>query len=809
METAKIVTNLMSVLALSFIFLRLVQLYSPYPASRCHQSFDQSMCEGRIHQGYTRFADVERRCQSVLSSAAELEADADRDGNNLMYQLSFMDGDWSQDAGEAPLLPFHGSYADLAGVAGPELLEAVPLVSFSLKHIDMAAQRPGPRTALNASGILSFTVARNSSCSYDPHFEIMEPCPLPEFDLRPGIAKLQILLQGVYTEMRLPGSGGERVLCMVGDAVLPVRGSNSKEQWDWAKNDGRGSSNLVPPVVSDGNILLVLRYPKTPTLTTRAVHGVMTSTNAKSDSAYFDTVRLVSQLSGRGYQFQQQDMEHDAAASGDDEHPSSFHEGAAMEHHYSLNSGTSPCDIVYQSIPSMMEVVPNWDCKGTDDFCSRLGPFVSSSSRSRPATATSSTEEDTAFTRSAIAVIGLQCESMGGSIGGTAAARVAAVFRYVPPWEHHPMAAKRTGLSSTTLSAEGVWIPSTGRAHMVACLGVGKEACHYRVTLSLQTTVSMTRRAIVAGQITAMDGRSHPPLLFQQRLCGRFAPYVTSRRRMSYIYTKVDQAVDLLRASKPTGFRDSFVAKSLLSYPSVDDSGAANGDIANIGSLSNLADELDLRYQCMEIKLPPIVPEWIDRSSSFFELQILSAGTLVGRSYSPQLRRRPRMRIVELLKRVHGEKRQQILNLSAELMAYGNCHGPSPVMSLEGVYNAEDGRMYMLGCRTVHAPRRRLLSMSKDLEDGMDCSIEVIVEYPPTTTRWLISRPAKVSIASTRDDDDPLHFNRTELDMLPVKNRQTRSLDLELHELAKLVVKGFLYFIALLATIWTATRISP
>ena len=106
-------------------------------------------------------------------------------------------------------------------------------------------------------------------------------------------------------------------------------------------------------------------------------------------------------------------------------------------------------------------------------------------------------------------------------------------------------------------------------------------------------------------------------------------------------------------------------------------SGASNAAIADIGSLSNLADKLDLRYECMG-KLPPIVPEWIDRS--FFELEILSAGTLVGRSYSPQVQRRSSMRIVELLKRVHGEERQQILNVSAEFMASGNCLGPSPVM---------------------------------------------------------------------------------------------------------------------------------
>jgi hypothetical protein len=133
------------------------------------------------------------------------------------------------------------------------------------------------------------------------------------------------------------------------------------------------------------------------------------------------------------------------------------------------------------------------------------------------------------------------------------------------------------------------------------------------------------------------------------------------------------------------------------------------------------------------------------------------------------------MRIVELLKRVHGEETEQILNVSAEFMAYGNCLGPSPVMSLEGVYNAENGRMYLIGCQNVHAPRRWLLSMSKDLEDGMDCSIEVMVEYPPTTARWLISRPAKVFIASTRDDDDPLYFNITELYMRPVKYRQRRA----------------------------------
>jgi hypothetical protein len=49
--------------------------------------------------------------------------------------------------------------------------------------------------------------------------------------------------------------------------------------------------------------------------------------------------------------------------------------------------------------------------------------------------------------------------------------------RYFFPW-HQPTAAKRTGMSGMTLSAEGVWIPSMGRVCMVGCLGVGVAQEH-------------------------------------------------------------------------------------------------------------------------------------------------------------------------------------------------------------------------------------------------------------------------------------------------------------------------------------------
>ena len=106
----------------------------------------------------------------------------------------------------------------------------------------------------------------------------------------------------MYTETRPSsddGSGGERVLCMVGSALLPVRGVNSTDPWDWAKNVG--DRNFESSVMADSNIVLILRYPKAHTLTTRVVLGEMVSARAKSDNVYFDDVRLVSQLGYASY----------------------------------------------------------------------------------------------------------------------------------------------------------------------------------------------------------------------------------------------------------------------------------------------------------------------------------------------------------------------------------------------------------------------------------------------------------------------------------------------------------------------------
>ncbi|KAI9159887.1 hypothetical protein LWI28_002871 [Acer negundo] len=79
----------------------------------------------------------------------------------------------------------------------------------------------------------------------------------------------------------------------------------------------------------------------------------------------------------------------------------------------------------------------------------------------------------------------------------------------------------------------------------------------------------------------------------------------------------------------------------------------------------------------------------------------------------------------------------------------------------------------IVGCRDVRASWN-ILFESNDLEAGLDCLIEVVVSYPPTTSRWLVNPTARISIASQRNEDDPLYFNSIKLQTLPIMYRKQR-----------------------------------
>jgi hypothetical protein len=691
----------------------------------------------------------------VLSSAGELRhAYSARFPERLPYlqqqlerELSFEKGDWRQDTGNAPLLLFDGSDATEGAPAPPGPLR---LATFILTHVD--AERVA-RTAVNVSGVLVLSIARESAGDEIPPWT-RRPAASPEFEILPGNTTLRIPFEGVYTESLEDrggggGGGGDRVLCMVGSAVLPTRSTVD------AGLSGRGRTNLQPPVIADNNIVLVVRYPKELTLTTRAVHGEMWSTNALSDAAYFDMVRLMSKVGA--YNLARWSRSDELVATACSPWPASDAVPVA-NHAGELRRGITICTVLnsFFSHANTLAVVPNWQCISKDQPSRWLEPF-----------------EALAFDGGAIALQDFQCRASSEVDGSEYSAMLSGVFRALSPREHRLTALKRTQLDGTTLAVEGVWKASAGQACMVGCLAGSKNSCRYRVCLYVPTTFSITRRSITLVRITSIDDGDgeeggHPPLLLEQRVpsvrlwgLSDVFPF-----RMAYNYTMVNQAVEFLRRSSSAFSVRDIVARSLsLSYPKKDTAGDDEET-----SLFRLGDELILRFTAV----PDLFPSgWIE--SPFLLLETLSIEQAVGPIAPPSFWHPSTVANHPgngKDKESAGTGRRPLLNISAELKIVGTHFGWVTALLLEGVYNPEDGRMFLIGCRDVRSPGRNASTSSDFEERKMDCSIEVKVEYPPTTTHWFIGSTAKVHIASTRSAGDPLYFSALRLEALPTMYRK-------------------------------------
>ncbi|GJN11223.1 hypothetical protein PR202_ga29397 [Eleusine coracana subsp. coracana] len=329
-------------------------------------------------EDYPRFAEVQRHCRPVLSSASVLADDTHRSGFVKRF-LSFEKGDWRQAPGHAPLMPFDDG--DDARRRRPPL----SLATFMLTHVG-EGKSGGQTTSVNVSGVLFLSVSRKSRDSDIWPREPRGPVTSPEFKVSPGETKLRIVLEGVYTESATSGNDDEteikRVLCMVGRAHLPVRDAGPL---DWAKNSGR--RGFAPLDTADDNIVLVLRYPKEPSLTNRAVLGEMRSTNDLSAAGYFDQGTMLAIRSERR-----------------------------------CNSAATSCR------------------------CRDLGPFETDQDA----------EEDEVAGVGSLMMQDLHCDT-GEEEEEAGIQRVSAVFRAVPSWEDPYTAARRSGLSGMTLSAEGAW----------------------------------------------------------------------------------------------------------------------------------------------------------------------------------------------------------------------------------------------------------------------------------------------------------------------------------------------------------------
>ena len=81
---------------------------------------------------------------------------------------------------------------------------------------------------------------------------------------------------------------------------------------------------------------------------------------------------------------------------------------------------------------------------------------------------------------------------------------------------------------------------------------------------------------------------------------------------------------------------------------------------------------------------------------------------------------------------------------------------------LEGVYDQLAGQMSLIGCRMVS-------NVSTNVGHGLDCLVDVKVQYPPLTGRWLKNPSVEMTITSQSHENDPLQFNAVTLqtDIIP------------------------------------------
>ncbi|KAI3986331.1 hypothetical protein MKX01_002176 [Papaver californicum] len=713
---------------LLFFFFSFTNSFSDTSSSEIATEF---VPENRIKYKYDRLDEVRKECRYVLSSASELEPE-NHINDRIRNDFSFVNGDWVQesDATAAPLLPFDDS--DMPK-SSSSIQSPLKLISFWVTDVDSTHRT---KKTIAISGMVFMGITRNSSFSYQLYGSN------PQFQMYPGKTQLTIFFQGIYVETK--ANGGENSLCLLGNAMLPSRQPDSTDPWEWVK----GNPFNQPPLLQDDQILLVLHYPKSFTLSSRAVRGEMRSLNPESNLKYFDKLHILSQFGATvNYEFGSEALVSNACE------PYPYPDNS-LGNGIDIYKGPRFCEILQRFTSSdAFKVVPNWKCNNSDEYCSKLGPFVSG----KEIQAT-----DGGFINVRLVMQDVRCEAKYKQ-NNSSSAKVSSVFRVLSPFENKFTAIERTGLSNLTLRAEGVWNSSSGQLCMIGCLGPegnDPNICNSRICLYIPLTFSISRQNIIFGTISSISNStdSYFPLSFGRQMISSDLWYRFGTSFLSYKYSKINSASAFLDRSEPFDFR-AVIKKSFLSYPALEDG------ITFLNSLSRLSEDLALQVTAFDDTSANS-----HQTRTFIQVEILSLGSSFGRYWSNVS---SVDREVPYHAQAESTETQLLLNVSAQLSLSGEPYRNISMMSLEGLYDSRVGKMYLIGCRYVHASWKILFD-SSDLEDGLDCLIEVKLEYPPKTARWLINPTAKISISSQRTEDDPLYFSPVNLQTIPILYRRQR-----------------------------------
>ncbi|KAI4338185.1 hypothetical protein L6164_016529 [Bauhinia variegata] len=663
---------------------------------------------------YKRVAEVKQHCSSYLSLASNLSPDDNR-GYKLRKELSFSSGDWEQENGDFPLMPFDES--DLLWSSLPQTAP-LKLVSFQVKDISSVHFE----NSVSIGGILSIAIARN-----DSYFRNPQSSP---FYMRPGLSFLTIVFEGVYLESE--DSGGERLMCLLGNTTLPLSEPHG-DYWDL-------SSSHVPDynLSQDDQILLVLRYPQTFNFTRKVIKGEMRSLTEGGNLKKFDDVHISSQLSHYSkYQFSSELM-----SRACDLHP---YQEEMTEDGVTAFNGSEFCKAIQHVSQQVLNIFPNYKFSDRDAHRNKLGPF-------QPGKEINSADSWWDYEDFKLVLQHLKCKEEGNY------ARISAVLRLFPASIPAHTARSRTGLSSTTLSAEGTWDSSSGQLCMIGCPGIvdsGLERCNLQISLYFSWVFSIKQRSIILGSISSTKNESEQflPLLFDS------APYpfvltypslgMHSASYPSYNYSKIKQATAIRDRNQPSR-AFTLLRQIFLKYPALEDGQDSFAQLYHLSTNLNFNSDAH-RHQFSDLY----------NSKIFIQMEVLSLGPLFGR-YMPSS---PDKNQAEMPVGTEKQKLNnfQLLNISVNLMYNYLTKRPSvfaatyyrdfSTLFLEGVYDPLAGDMHLIGCRKVK-------DGSINLERGFDCLVEAKIHYPSETGRWLKNPSIEITISSQRNEDDPLYFGQ-------------------------------------------------
>ncbi|CAA7403077.1 unnamed protein product [Spirodela intermedia] len=650
------------------------------------------------HHIYPRFLEVHRECASILSSVKLDVSKAD----DIPTEMN-LNGEWAQNSSDAPLMPVYmGSHYNSSGFPSTRFRA----IFSAVVDVDGGGRSP---TAMNLSGTLTLNILRDENWGQRNN------------QTNERHSKLEIAFEGLYFESK--EDGGERVMCLLGSANLPLRGDDPADPWNLKNDSDTRVDRIHPP--KDEKIKLVVRVPMSSNLTRREIKGDMMSLHNKSTPGYFSKVQVAFRLadySMRAYKFESGNIT--AKACSPYPHPHKW-----LDDHIKVYKGPDFCNILHQlESYQSFTMLPNWICDSTNEDYRKMWPF-----QSKDFNGTHWSFGHVGFVMSEI-----QCKLEGGPNGSDFFARAASLFKEVLPWELDSEAAHRTSLSRPIVSSEGFWNSSSGQLCMVACAGADPSRCNLRICLYVPTSFSITQRSTVIGSISSIS-KSGDPSNFSfsfGRAIGAYGLGTVSRAsESSYEYTMTKQATNFLGRDGTTG-RGGGIKKALLKYP-------------------RMNEGVDLcRDLMLSVSAFPVQGSGSRSAREFVIFKIFTLGSKFCDYdlYQPSGNSPDKP----------AQAAASTLNVSAELEITRNPRNKSLVLSLEGLYSQATGKMYLVGCRVAPVPRKTVCNITD--WQHLDCEIKVEIQYPPTTLRGLTMPTATVSIESNRPKDkDPLYFDPVKL----------------------------------------------